>query len=95
MKYLICLLSVFFVMKVEAKEQNPFPSAKMFSLSSDEMVFASKLSDANRRRFCYTFSVKERTLAMQSSDASLSPDQRVDELFSSLYAQLEPKAQTR
>ncbi len=94
MKFLLCLLPLLFS-QVHAAESEAFPSANMFSLSSEEMVFASKLSDANRRLFCYKFSVKERHLAMQNSGGDLSPDQRVDQIFSSLYAQLEPKAHTR
>lgn len=69
--------------------------AKAFSLTSEEMVFASKLSDLNRRRFCYQFSMKERNLAMQATDGALSADARVEQVFASLYAQLEPKAHAR
>lgn len=95
MKYLLCLLTLFCSLQGQSAEVEAFPSANMFTLSSEEMVFASKLSDSNRRLFCYKFSVKERHLAMQNSEGDLSPDQRVDQIFSSLYAHLEPKAQTR
>jgi hypothetical protein len=95
MKYLFCLLILFCSIQGQTAEPVSFPNANMFSLSSEEMVFASKLSDSNRRLFSYKFSVKERHLAMQNSEGDLSPDQRVDQIFSSLYAQLEPKAHTR
>jgi hypothetical protein len=94
MKYLVCLLPLLFS-QVHAAEPEAFPSANMFTLSSEEMVFASKLSDSNRRLFCYKLSLKERRLAMQNIEGDLSPDQRVEQIFSSLYAQLEPKAHTR
>ena len=93
MKYLLCFSSLF--CSIQAAEPESFPSANMFTLSSEEIVFASKLSDSNRRLFCYKFSLKERHLAMQNSEGDLSPDQRVDQIFSSFYAQLEPKVQTR
>ena len=93
MKYLLCFLGLF--CSIQGKAIEPVPSANMFTLSSEEMVFASKLSDSNRRLFCYKFSLKERHLAMQNSEGDLSPDQRVDQIFSSFYAQLEPKVQTR
>ncbi len=94
MKYLFCLFSILYLIPSSATEEASFPSAKLFSLSSKEMVFASKLSDVNRRRFCYSFSIKERSLAMQADDA-LSPDQKVEEVYSSFYAKLEPKTHTR
>ena len=95
MKYLVYFSCILCFMKGVSAETDSIPTAKMFSLSSEEMVFASKLSDANRRRFCYTFSMKERSLVMQDSSPSLSPDQKVDQVFSSLYAQLESKTQAR
>jgi len=86
--FLFCM-SVFVL--GDAKEPISFSKAKMFCLSSEEMVFASKLSDENRHRFCYAFSVKERNLSMKGGDLALPPDQKVEQIFSSLYAQLESK----
>jgi hypothetical protein len=95
MRILIFLLGLSILISGSARELNSFSKAKMFSLSSEEMVFASKLSDENRHRFCYTFSVKERSLAMKGNDLAVLPDQKVEQVFTSLYAQLEPKIQTR
>lgn len=92
MKYLICLLSFFIFSFGFSAEEKSFSSSKMFSLSSKEMLFASKLSDVNRRHFCYDFSFKERSLAMQADD-SLSPNQRVEQVYFSLHAQSETKIQ--
>jgi hypothetical protein len=69
--------------------------ASVFSLTPEEMVFASKLSDSNRRRFCYQFSIKERHLAMAINDSNLSEDTRVEEVFSSFRLPLETKTDTR
>ncbi len=44
------------------------------------MVFASKLSDENRRLFCYTFSDKERKDAMDASK-EFSPNQGVESVL--------------
>ncbi len=84
----MCTNSVFAELQTSSK-------AKAFSLTSEEMVFAAKLSDVNRRRFCYQFSMKERNLAMQTTEPSLSADARVEEVFSSMQAPLQPKANTR
>ena len=57
-------------------EQN----AKMFSMTPEEMIFASKLTDENRRLFCYQFSEKERLMSMESfKEASLTADQAVQQ----------------
>ncbi len=95
MKGFICLFCMSAFILGNAKEPISFSKAKMFSLSSEEMVFASKLSDENRRRFCYTFTVKERSLSMRGDDLTLLPDQKVEQVFSTLYAQLESKVQAR
>lgn len=91
----ICCMSFFIFPTLVFSEVQASSRAKVFSLTSEEMLFASKLSDANRRRFCYQFSMKERNLAMQTVDSNLSADARVEDVFSSLYAPLEPKACTR
>ncbi|MBX9924421.1 MAG: hypothetical protein K2Y01_09955 [Rhabdochlamydiaceae bacterium] len=90
--YSACLLAFASPLFSESRASS---KAKVFSLTSEEMVFASKLSDVNRRRFCYQFSIKERTLAMQTIDSDLTADARVEEVFSSLSSSLEPKAYTR
>lgn len=56
--------------------------ASVFSLTADEMVFASKLTDENRRQFCYKFSAKERLLCLNQvkKDDSFSPDQIVQQV---------------
>jgi len=55
------------------------PSMSVFSLTAEEMVFASKLSDENRRLFCYQFSSKERLLCLaeKQGKADLSHDEVV------------------
>lgn len=53
----------------------------IFSLTAEEMVFASKLSDENRRQFCYKLSPKERLSCIEQSqkqDLSYSFDQIVE-----------------
>ena len=56
------------------------PSVSVFSLTAEEMVFASKLSDENRRRFCYQFSSKDRLqcLAEKQGKIDLSHDEIVE-----------------
>ncbi len=82
MKYLICFLLVNCCVNGNSIEPTAVSKARMFSLSPEEMVFASKLSDENRHRFCYLFSPKERSLSMHASDSSLLPDQNVELVFS-------------
>lgn len=62
------------------------PSMSVFSLTAEEMVFASKLSDENRRLFCYQFSSKERLfcLAEKQAKVELSHDEVVQLLEQSL-----------
>ena len=79
----------------QVQESNSSSNAKMFSLTPEEMLFASKLSDSNRRKFCYKFSLKERSLAMLSEEVALSPDERVEKIFASFYGQFESKDQVR
>ena len=66
---------------------------RLFSITPDEMVFASKLSDENRRLFCYKFSINERQIALQrweemqdvndieAESASSTPDDAVEDVF--------------
>ena len=94
MRLFIVFICIFFFGKGDSAEVFSSPS-KMFSLSSEEMLFASKLSDENRRKFCYTFSLKERVAAMQATETLKSPDQKVEDVFASLYAELESRSQAR
>lgn len=55
----------------------------VFSLTAEEMVFASKLSDENRRQFCYKLSPKERLHCLeeaQKKDLTFSYDQIVEQI---------------
>ncbi|MBS0627167.1 MAG: hypothetical protein JSS09_03025 [Verrucomicrobia bacterium] len=57
--------------------------AAVFSLTAEEMVFASKLSDENRRQFCYKFSPKERLQCLEElkkKDLTFSYDQIVEQI---------------
>lgn len=51
------------------------------ALSTEEILFVSKLSDQNRYRFCQCFSTKEREETLQQAK-DLSPDESVDIIFS-------------
>ncbi len=51
-----------------------------FSFSPEELVFASKLSDVNRHKFCYIFTQEERSLAF-SNAKKVSPDESVETIF--------------
>lgn len=85
--FLLCSVS-FFSEEMSTQDFTPSSKSKMFSLSSEEMLFASKLSDLNRRHFCYKFSFKERALAMMGDEDHLTPDECVEKVFSSFYGQV-------
>lgn len=51
---------------------------QMFSMTPEEMVFAAKLSDENRRFFCYQLSAKERLICMEQT--SNTADESVEKL---------------
>lgn len=53
-------------------------SQEAFLLTPEEMVFASKLSDQNRQKFCYQFSGQERSFAMKET---LSPNESVEKIL--------------
>jgi hypothetical protein len=84
--FFLCFFSLCSEVQKASAQELISPNAKMFSLSPEEMVFASKLSDLNRRRFCYAFSFKERALAMAEEEGS-SPDERVEKIFASQCSQ--------
>ena len=57
--------------------------SELFSLTPGEMVFASKLSDENRRNFCYKLTSKERLVCLeeaQKKEDTCSFDQIVENL---------------
>ena len=83
----LVFITAVFADDLQNQETVSSSKAQMFSLSPEEMLFASKLSDLNRRHFCYKFSFKERALAMMGEEAQLSPDERVEKVFSSFYGQ--------
>lgn len=93
--FFLSFVFIFSSVSLLQAETSSLPQSKMFSLSSEEMVFASKLSDENRRKFCYSFSVRERSLALQETDPNLSPDQKVEKVQAALTTSLGPEAQTR
>ncbi len=71
-------MKVFLLVSFMASLLFSFTSSKeAFSLTPEEMVFVSKLSDENRKKFCYQFSSEERILAMQEE---LSPDESVEKI---------------
>jgi hypothetical protein len=69
------LTILFFASSLSFALSEPSSQAQSFSLTTEEMVFASKLSDEKRHLFCYRFSPRERALAM--SQKELSPDERI------------------
>ena len=75
-KILIC----FFILRTLGAFAN---QAELFSLTPEEMVFASKLSDENRRQFCYKLNLKERLVCLeeaQKKEETCSFDQIVENL---------------
>jgi len=59
-----------------------FSAGALQDLTVEEMVFASKLSDVNRRRFCYEFSQEERAVCMQELQEDQSnPDHIVSHMM--------------
>lgn len=49
-----------------------------FSFSPEEMAFSAKLSDQNRKKFCFEFSPQQRLQVMLDRSSYLSPDERVE-----------------
>ncbi len=58
MKKVIACLFILQTLSTFADQTTPF------SLTVEEMVFASKLSDENRRQFCYKLSPAERLVCL-------------------------------
>ncbi len=85
-----CLLCIFIFCSCccfaeEALQDSHFQSLAM---TTEEMVFASKLSDANRRRFCYQFSTKERLAVIESAkSAQLTADEAVEKQLKNLQVE--------
>lgn len=86
--FFISFLPMFLVAQEQQAPSGAVPSMSVFSLTAEEMVFASKLSDENRRLFCYQFSCKERMLCLaeKQAKADLSHDEVVQ-----LFEQSLPK----
>lgn len=69
-----------FILSASQEENRTLPNnPKMFTLTSEEMVFASKLSDENRHKFCYTFSPEERKEALVEAK-NLSPNESIEKV---------------
>gem|GEM_PF-5379241 len=80
MKILLALIICLKSFTLFAKEETLSPGGALFSLTANEMVFASKLSDENRHTFCYKFSAKERIACIAKLDKETnltSPDEIV------------------
>ncbi len=58
-----------------------------FSLEVEEIVFASKLSDENRRAFCYILSGEQRQKVLESAKTK-SPNESV-KVFLELFVETE------
>lgn len=95
MKFFLLVIFCGFSLFLESSESFSESNSQMFSLSPEEMVFASKLSDENRHRFCYKFSFKERSLAMSEGKESLSPNEKVEQVFSAFNSSFKSKGQVR
>ena len=79
MSFLVWIVYPVIIFSAEMEDRASSSNAKAFVLTSQEMVFASKLSDENRRKFCYVFSSEERALALVEAK-SLSPDESVEKV---------------
>ena len=79
----ICVLALLaypcILLSSQAENATSMTSPKMFILTSEEMVFASKLSDENRHKFCYAFSPEERKLALTEAKRA-SPNESVEKV---------------
>ena len=85
----VLLKKFWFVLVPFLLSASPF-TAQMFSLTSEEMVFASKLSDENRRIFCYSLSMQERKKVLLTL-GELSPDERVEQVVALSLKEKEEK----
>lgn len=75
------IIACFFVLQIFGVFAD---QSTIFSLTPEEMVFASKLSDENRRQFCYKFSFKDRISCLaeaQKKENTCSLDQIVEEFM--------------
>ncbi len=78
--FISCILLLASSVAQAAEDGSSFPKSQVFSLTPEEMVFASKLSDENRHKFCYTFSMQERVVTLQASKES-SPNESVEKVI--------------
>ncbi len=80
MCYCIFAMLLFSYIGLQAEEKITFSKSQVLSLSPEEMVFASKLSDENRHRFCYTFSIQERAASLEEA-RRVSPNESVEKIL--------------
>jgi hypothetical protein len=81
MRFFIAFTLLLAASNIHASLEDNAPSkSQVFSLTPEEMVFASKLSDENRHKFCYAFSLQERVLALQESK-EISPNESVEKVI--------------
>ena len=64
-------------------------SPELMSLTPEEMVFASKLTDGNRKTFCSVFSAEEREASLDAAE-EVTPDQSVEQILFSKGPQPTP-----
>ena len=55
-------------------------SPELMSLTPEEMVFASKLTEGNRKTFCFVFSAEEREASLDAAE-EVTPDQSVEQIL--------------
>jgi hypothetical protein len=66
--------------------QSSFSDEGLFSVTPEQMVFASKLTDSNRKMFCHQFSMRERQKAVDLWHDEIepySPDEAVISILQS------------
>jgi hypothetical protein len=86
MRYFILGVSfVFFTVSTISEES---AREDLFTITPEQMVFASKLSDVSRKVYCHQFSMTERQQALEEwkmsleeeEIADLSPDEAVQDI---------------
>jgi hypothetical protein len=91
----ICAFCSTFIECAETQEVSSGKNVKMFSMTPEEMVFASKLNDENRRRFCYQLSTKERLMAMkQAQESAQNADSVLEAFFQNLSRNVSSESKT-
>ncbi len=65
-QYLIILFICVVSCSLYAEQESSSADSKnLFTMTPEEMVFAAKLNDQNRKLFCYSFSFKQRQEAIR------------------------------